>query len=117
HHYIRYFSIPPDLLCCFFYCYGDLRHLPSFPTRRSSDLFREFATTRAGVEAYVEPPTPNDPVTMVLVARTGEWTRRRVPDEKTAWALARELGIPVYDVNLTGYPSSMRRWSAAQRRR
>ncbi|HLV05163.1 oxidoreductase [uncultured Georgenia sp.] len=79
--------------------------------------FREFATTRAGVEAYVEPPTPNDPVTMVLVARTGEWTRRRVPDEKTAWALARELGIPVYDVNLTGYPSSMRRWSAAQRRR
>ncbi len=79
--------------------------------------FREFVTTRAGVEAYIEPPTATDPVTMVLVARTGEWTRRRVPDEKAAWALARELGIPVYDVNLTGYPSSMRRWSAAQRQR
>src|SRR5205814_9893957 len=23
----------------FFYCYADRRHLPSFPTRRSSDLF------------------------------------------------------------------------------
>ncbi|WP_413453041.1 oxidoreductase [Georgenia phoenicis] len=79
--------------------------------------FREFVSTREGVEAYVEPPTPNDPTTMVLVARTGEWTRRRVPDQKAARALARELEIPVYDVNLTGYPSSMRRWSAAQRRK
>ncbi|HLS72846.1 MAG TPA: oxidoreductase [Actinomycetaceae bacterium] len=79
--------------------------------------FREFVTTRAGVEAYLEPPTPNDPTTMVLVAKTGEWTRRRVPDAKAARALAAELEIPVYDVNLTGYPSSMRRWSAAQRRK
>ncbi|WP_454084300.1 oxidoreductase [Georgenia sp. Marseille-Q6866] len=79
--------------------------------------FRDFVTTRVGVEAYIEPPTPNDPTTMVLVARTGEWTRRRIPDQKAAWALARELEIPVYDVNLTGYPSSMRRWSAAQRRK
>ena len=79
--------------------------------------FREFVSTRAGVEAYVEPATPNDPTTMVLVAKTGEWTRRRVPDEKSAGALARELEIPVYDVRLTGYPASMRRWSAAQRRK
>ncbi|SRR5690625_447832 len=79
--------------------------------------FKEFATTREGVEAYIEPPTANDPTTMVLVARTGEWTRRRVPDEKAARGLARDLSIPVYDVNLTGYPSSMRRWSAAQRRK
>lgn len=79
--------------------------------------FREFVTTRAGVEAYLEPPTPNDPTTMVLVAKTGEWTRRRVPDARAARALAAELEIPVYDVNLTGYPSSMRRWSAAQRRK
>ncbi|WP_324650976.1 oxidoreductase [Georgenia sp. H159] len=79
--------------------------------------FRDFVATREGVEAYIEPPTPNDPTTMVLVARTGEWTRRRVPDEKAARTLARDLSIPVYDVNLTGYPSSMRRWSAAQRRK
>src|SRR5690625_440768 len=90
------------------------------PAQRRAEVtahFRDFATTRAGVEAYIEPPTPNDPVTVVLVAKTGEWTRRRVPDKKAAWELARDLSIPAYDVNLTGYPSSMRRWSAAQRRK
>ena len=90
------------------------------PSQRRAEVtahFRDFVATRAGVEAYIEPPTANDPTTMVLVARTGEWTRRRIPDQKAAWALARELEIPVYDVNLTGYPSSMRRWSAAQRRK
>lgn len=80
-----------------------------------TEHFRQFATTRIGVEGYVEPPTANDPTTLVLVAKTGEWTRRRVPDEKAAHQLGRELSIPIYDVNLTGYPSSMRRWSAQQR--
>lgn len=67
------------------------------------------------MEAYVEPATRIDPTTVVLVARTGEWTRRRVPDARAAWALARELGIPVYDVHLTGYPARMREWNARQR--
>ena len=31
-------------------------------------------------------------------------------------ALAKELGIPVYDINLTGYPQRMRDWNARQRR-
>src|SRR5437870_8156958 len=35
-----------DILFFFFYCYGDLRDLHSFPTRRSSDL-----TARSGVAA------------------------------------------------------------------
>ncbi|MEE6281213.1 oxidoreductase [Georgenia sunbinii] len=92
---------------------------PSTGQRRAevADHFRDFVATRAGVEAYIEPATPNDPTTLVLVAKTGEWTRRRVPDEKAARQLARELSIPIYEVNLTGYPSSMRRWSAAQRRK
>ena len=91
---------------------------PSTGQRRVeiTEHFKEFVATRAGVEAYIEPPTPNDPTTVVLVAKTGEWTRRRVPSEKAARELARELSIPIYEVNLTGYPSSMRRWSAAQRR-
>lgn len=80
-----------------------------------TEHFQEFVGSRTGVEAYLEPPTANDPTTMVLVAKTGEWTRRRVPNERAARDLARELSIPVYDVNLTGYPSSMRRWTAAQR--
>ncbi len=78
--------------------------------------FREFQATRPGVEAYIEPATRFDPTTVVLVARTGEWTRRRVPDPPAARALARELGMPVYDVQLTGYPSRMRQWNATQRR-
>lgn len=76
--------------------------------------FREFVTSRIGVEAYIEPATANDPATVVLVARNGEWTRRRVPDPSAARTIARELEIPIYDVNLTGYPRAMREWSAQQ---
>ncbi|MFC4555843.1 oxidoreductase [Georgenia faecalis] len=78
--------------------------------------FRQFVSTRVGVEGYLEPATYVDPPTLVLVARTGEWTRRRVPDAQAARELGRTLEIPVYDVNLTGYPARMREWSAQQRR-
>ena len=77
--------------------------------------FRQFQASRPGVEAYIEPATRLDPTTMVLIARTGEWTRRRVPDDAAARKLARELGMPVYDVQLTGYPARMREWNARQR--
>ena len=76
---------------------------------------REFATTRQGVEAYIEPVTNVTQTTMVLVAMTGEWTRRRVPDARTARSIAQTLGIPVYDVQLTGYPSRMREWNPRKR--
>lgn len=76
----------------------------------------EFAATRTGVEAYVEPATTVTPTTVVLVAQDGEWTRRRVPDPATARDFARRTGIPVYDVNLTGYPQRMREWTARKRR-
>ena len=75
---------------------------------------RDFVTTRAGVEMYVEPRTTVTPTTIVLVATTGEWTRRRVADERAAAGLAKELGVPVYDVQLTGYPARMREWSSRQ---
>jgi hypothetical protein len=76
---------------------------------------RSFVETRAGVEAYIEPPTHVTQTTVVLIAVTGEWTRRKVPDAKTAREIARDLHIPVYDVQLTGYPKRMREWSARQR--
>jgi hypothetical protein len=69
------------------------------------------------VEAYVEPPNPQTPTTVLLVATTGEWTRRRVPDERTAFDVARSLGVPVYNVRFTGYPQRMRDWTSAQRRK
>jgi len=53
---------------------------------------------------------------MVVIAETGEWTRRRFPDEAAAAKVAKELGIPAFDVNLSGYPSRMREWDEKQRK-
>ena len=78
---------------------------------------RDFVRTRVGVEAYVEPETHVTQTTLMLIATTGEWTRRRVPDAKTAWEVARSLEIPVYDVHRTGYPQRMRDWNSRQRAR
>lgn len=75
----------------------------------------EFVRSRPGVEAYVEPPTTVTPPTVVLIADTGEWTRRRVPDPDIVRGLARDLNVPVYDVQLTGYPQRMRAWNARQK--
>jgi len=75
----------------------------------------DFVRTRVGVEAYVEPPTTVTPPTVLLVASTGEWTRRRVPDPDVVRGLSRDLHVPVYDVQLTGYPQRMRDWTARQK--
>jgi len=73
---------------------------------------REFATSRSGVEAYVEPKTTVTQTTVVFVAADGEWTRRRVANEKVASDLARSLKIPLYDANRVGYPQRMRDYNA-----
>lgn len=75
---------------------------------------KQFAHTRAGVEAFVEPPTAVSTTTVVLVANTGEWTRRRVRDARAAHELANRLGIPSYDAAVVGYPQRMRDWNARQ---
>ena len=72
----------------------------------------DFARTRRGVEAFVEPQTVMSSTTVVLVAHDGEWTRRAVPNAQTAFHWANKLGIPCYDVNLVGYPQRMRDWKA-----
>ena len=85
--------------------------------RATVEHLADFARTRVGVEAYIEPPTNDTPTTLMLIATTGEWTRRRVPDARTARKLAEQLELPVYDVNFTGYPQRMRDWNSAHRRR
>lgn len=70
-----------------------------------------FARSRPGVEAFVEPRTAVTETTVVLVASTGEWTRRRVPGPRAAHELAHRLGIPAYDAAVVGYPSRMREWN------
>lgn len=76
---------------------------------------QDFVATRRGVEAYVEPATNVSTTTLVLIAHDGEWTRRAIGSPQNAFGMCRELSIPVYDVNQTGYPARMREWSRRQR--
>ena len=87
-----------------------------YTTVRTADSYderhlTEFATTRRGVEAFLEPRTAVSDVTVLLVAHDGEWTRRRVPS--TAWAhkFAERHRIPSYDASVMGYPPRMREYN------
>ncbi len=76
----------------------------------------QFVATRRGVEGYVEPRTAVTETTIVLVAADGEWTRRRIAGPDVARKLSKDLSIPVYDAQVTGYPQRMRDWTARQKR-
>ncbi len=100
------------------------RQQPGTPGRaqRREDLeeavrhLTEFVRTRRGVEAYVEPATTVTPPTVLLVASTGEWTRRRMLDPALVQGLVDDLHVPVYDARLVGYPQRMRDWTSRVRR-
>lgn len=77
---------------------------------------KAFITAQEGCEAFIEPPTRVTQTTVVVVAETGQWTRRKVPDPVAARKLATQLGIPAFDVNLSGYPSRMREWNETHRK-
>lgn len=76
----------------------------------------QFARTRRGVEALIEPRTTVTDTTLILIAGDGEWTRRRIGSPEEARRLGYRLGIPVYDVALVGYPQRMRDYNARRRR-
>jgi len=85
---------------------------------RSADdygLLCDWAAQRTGVEAFVEPETSVTPLTVVLVAADGEWTRRAPGGPAGARRLGEQLGIPVYDVQKVGYPRRMRDYDARRR--
>ncbi|GLZ36175.1 hypothetical protein Lesp02_83620 [Lentzea sp. NBRC 105346] len=75
----------------------------------------QWAATRRGVEAYVEPRTTVTETTVVLVAHDGEWTRRRIDGTEGARRLAKKLGIPCYDAGIVGYPKRMREYTARRK--
>ena len=75
----------------------------------------EFATTRRGVEGFVEPRTAISDVTMILVAHDGEWTRRRVPSVDWAHRFANQHSVPSYDAAVVGYPARMREYNRRQK--
>jgi hypothetical protein len=79
------------------------------------DHLARFVASRPGVEAYLEPRTAVTETTVVLVASTGEWTRRRIDGEEAARSFTRKHAIPLYDVSVVGYPQRMRDWTARRK--
>ncbi len=82
-------------------------------TSSSDDLahLAEFVKTHSGVEAFLEPRTAVTDTTVVLVAGTGEWTRRRIDGFSGASSFAKKHAIPLYDAGNVGYPRRMRAWT------
>jgi hypothetical protein len=76
-----------------------------------------FARTHTGVEFYVEPETFATDTTAVAIAHDGEWTRRRVGSPRVIRKVAADLGLPAYDVQITGYPQRMRDWNSRNKDR
>src|SRR5689334_15307203 len=75
-----------------------------------------FARSRRGVEFYVEPETFATDTTAMAVADDGEWTRRRVGSPAVIQKVAHDLKVPVYDVQITGYPQRMRDFNERRRK-
>ena len=76
----------------------------------------EFVASRTGVEVFIEPKTTVTETTVILIAHDGEWTRRRIDSPDGARRFARKLAIPVYDIQLVGYPQRMRDYNERRKR-
>jgi hypothetical protein len=84
-------------------------------SRGDLDALKQFAESRKGVEAYIEPKTSVTQTTLLLVASDGESIRRRVASAQAGYDFARKkLQIPVYDSNLVGIPSRKREYDLRQ---
>jgi hypothetical protein len=81
---------------------------------KDTSYLENWAGAHLGVEAYIEPKTTVTDTTVVLIAHDGEWTRRRITGPDAARRLGHKLGLPVYDVALTGYPQRMRDYTKRQ---
>ena len=64
---------------------------------------------RAYVEAFVEPETVVNEMSVVVVDESGAFIRRRIGGPKGIDEVAKLLGILLYDVEETGYPDRMRK--------
>ena len=69
-----------------------------------------FIESRAEVEAYIEPKTVMHPLSVVLVAKDGEWRRFELTDDSYLRQLRRTHGLPIYDAVRVGYPERMRKY-------
>lgn len=79
-------------------------------TVRPEDLkfLMQWVQDKPFVEAFVEPETLVNEMSVVLVDAHGVFVRRRIGGPKGIDVIAKKLGVPVYDVEETGYPQRMR---------
>jgi hypothetical protein len=105
---------------------GDAIPSPSRSSRRRRersvsleglDEFVAFATSRRGVEGYLEPRTNLYSHSMLLVADDGEYLRRPIADPPTARAFCASHGLPLYDAARVGYPRRVRDYDRGVRPR
>jgi hypothetical protein len=82
--------------------------------REDRRAMKEFVKSRAGVEAYIEPPTLQERPTVVLVAADGEWLRFSVPDDRYLRKLSAKHRMPIYEVARMGYPKRMKEYRRRQ---
>ena len=94
---------------------GSAGESPRAQRRAVVDALVEWVGERRGVEVFVEPKTPMTPVTMLLVAHDGEFTRKQVASPEAAKSFAREHRLPIYDATMVGYPQRMRDYSRRQK--
>ena len=79
-------------------------------SRSSTKELEEFALSRFGVEAFLEPRTTLYSTTLLLIADDGEYLRRPIKDGREAGAFCKDVNIPLYDAKKVGYPKRMRDW-------
>jgi hypothetical protein len=96
---------------------GLFRRSPKRSAPRGADpavlgYLEQWARSRQGVEAYLEPKTHVTELTLLLVAHDGEWTRRRIGTPESAYGFTQRLGMPFYDAVRVGYPQRMRDWNS-----
>ena len=68
--------------------------------------------SREDTQAWIEPATALNKASLLLVAGSGEWTRRAVPSVEWAAEFARRHHIPAHQAGLVPYPQRMRDWDA-----
>lgn len=89
----------------------DAREVPDVTKEHLSG----FVTTRRGVEAWLEQPTSFNKPSILLVAATGESTRRAIPSIDYGYEFAAGHEIPAYDAGVVPYPGRMREYGARRR--
>ncbi len=83
----------------------------NFNNREAYEYFSDFISTRTGVAGYFESATVHESPALVVVAKDGEWTRRKVKHEDAAKKICEKLEIPFFTVASSGYPRAMREWN------